>query len=161
MHRFRELGRELFAGKILATPPAGTSVLVQEWFSSGRVVKSLNHLGYLKFDKSRRQRGSPGRIAIAAAGDDRGAVAVVLQLIDILGFDATDAGTLKGGLALQPGGRMFGAGHSAKELSNLFRARSSNSRVKKNLRSKSVRLRPTSDAATRPPGPLPAAPKDA
>ena len=40
MHRFRELGRELFAGKILATPPAGTSVLVQEWFSSARVVKA-------------------------------------------------------------------------------------------------------------------------
>jgi len=40
MHRFRELGRELFAGKILATAPAGTSVLVQEWFSSARVVKA-------------------------------------------------------------------------------------------------------------------------
>jgi 8-hydroxy-5-deazaflavin:NADPH oxidoreductase len=137
MHRFRELPRELFAGKILvdamnhwdeidgvdeqlATAPAGTSMLVQEWFSSARVVKSLNHLGYFKLDKSRRPPSTPGRIAIAAAGDDRAAVAAVLQLIDTLGFDGIDAGGLEAGLALQPGGPVFGAGHSAKELSNLL-----------------------------------------
>jgi predicted dinucleotide-binding enzyme len=37
-----------------------------------------------------------------------------------LGFDAVDAGNLASGLALQPGGPIFGAGHSAKELSNLL-----------------------------------------
>jgi len=137
MHRFRELGRELFAGKILvdamnyweeidgvdeqlATASAGTSMVVQEWFSSTRVVKSLNHLGYFKFEKSRRPPGTPGRIAMAAAGNDRAAVAAVLQLIDTLGFDAVDAGSLEAGLALQPGGPVFGEGHSAKELSNLI-----------------------------------------
>jgi predicted dinucleotide-binding enzyme len=137
MHRFRGLRRDLFAGKILVdamnywdeidgvddrleTAPAGTSTVVQEWFSSARVVKSLNHLGYFKFDKSRRPRGNPDRIAMAAAGDDHAAVAAVLQLIDALGFDAIDAGRLEGGLALQPGGPVFGAGHSAQELSNLL-----------------------------------------
>ena len=137
LHRYRELRRDLFAGKILvdamnywdeidgvegpfATAPAGTSVLVQEWFSSARVVKSLNHLGYFKFEKSRRPHGTPGRIGMAAAGNDPSAVAAVLQLIDILGFDAVDAGKLESGLALQPGGPIFGAGHSAEELSNLL-----------------------------------------
>jgi predicted dinucleotide-binding enzyme len=137
MHRFRELPRDLFAGKVLvdamnywdeidgvdeelATAPAGTSAVVQEWFSSARVVKSLNHLGYFKFEKSRRPRGTPGRIAIAAAGSDRAAVAVVLQLIDRLGFEAVDAGGLEAGLALQPDGPVFGAGHSAEELSTLL-----------------------------------------
>ncbi len=137
MHRFRGLRRDLFAGKILVdamnhwdeidgvdeqfeTAPAGTSTLVQEWFSSATVVKSLNHLGYFKFEKSRRPRGAPDRIAIAAAGDDPAAVAAVLQLIDGLGFDAVDAGNLEAGLALQPGGPIFGAGHSAKELTNLL-----------------------------------------
>jgi predicted dinucleotide-binding enzyme len=137
MHRFRGLRRDLFAGKILvdamnywdeidgvdgpfATAPAGTSVLVQEWFSSARVVKSLNHLGYFKFEKSRRPRGAPDRIAMAAAGDDPAAVAAVLQLIDSLGFDAVDAGNLEAGLALQPGGPIFGAGHSARELPSLL-----------------------------------------
>jgi predicted dinucleotide-binding enzyme len=137
MHRFPELRRDLFAGKILvdamnywdeidgvdkqlATAPAGTSMLVQEWFSSARVVKGLNHLGYFKFDKSRRQPGTPGRIAMAAAGNDRAAIAAVLQLIDTLGFDAVDAGRLEAGLALQPGGPVFGAGHSAKELASIL-----------------------------------------
>jgi predicted dinucleotide-binding enzyme len=137
MHRFRELRRDLFAGKILvdamnywdeidgvdeqlAAAPAGTSTLVQEWFSSARVVKSLNHLGYFKFEKSRRPSGAPDRIAMAAAGNDPAAVAAVLQLVDTLGFDPIDAGRLEAGLALQPGGRVFGAGHSAKELSNLL-----------------------------------------
>ncbi len=137
MHRFQDLRRDLFAGKILvdamnywdeidgvdgpfATAPAGTSTLVQEWFSSARVVKSLNHLGYFKFEKSRRPRGAADRIAMAAAGDDPAAVAEVLQLIDDLGFDAVDAGNLESGLALQPGGPIFGAGNSAKELSKLL-----------------------------------------
>jgi predicted dinucleotide-binding enzyme len=137
MHRFRELPRDLFAGKILvdamnyweeidgvdeelATAPTGTSVLVQDWFSSARVVKSLNQLGYFKFEKSRRPRGTPGRLAMAAAGDDRAAVAAVLQLIDRLGFDAVDAGGLEDGLALQPDGPVFGVGHSAEELTNLL-----------------------------------------
>jgi 8-hydroxy-5-deazaflavin:NADPH oxidoreductase len=137
LHRFRELRRDLFSGKILvdamnywdeidgvdgpfATAPAGTSVLVQERFPSARVVKSLNHLGYFKFEKSRLPKDTQGRIAIAAAGDDRAAVAAVLELIDTLGFDPVDAGNLQHGLALQPGGPVFGAGHSAEELSNLL-----------------------------------------
>jgi 8-hydroxy-5-deazaflavin:NADPH oxidoreductase len=137
MHRIRALPRDLFAGKILvdamnywdeidgvdedlATAPAGTSLLVQEWFASARVVKSLNHLGYFKFEKSRRPPGTPGRIAIAAAGDDRAAVSAVLHLIDRLGFDAVAAGGLEAGLALQPDGPVFGVGHSAEEMSNLL-----------------------------------------
>ncbi len=80
MHRFRDLPGDLFAGKILvdamnyweeidgidedlATAPMGTSVVVQQHFPSARVVKSLNHLGYFKFDQGRRPRarriGSP------------------------------------------------------------------------------------------------------
>jgi predicted dinucleotide-binding enzyme len=137
MHRIRQLRRDLFAGKILvdamnywdeidgvdgpfATAPGGTSTLVQEWFPSARVVKSLNHLGYFKFEKSRRPRGTPGRIGMAAAGNDRSAVAAVIELIDTLGFDPVDAGNLESGMALQPGGPVFGAGHSAEELSNLL-----------------------------------------
>src|SRR5438128_12612137 len=85
MHRFRELPRDLFAGKILidamnyweeidgvdqelATAPAGTSILVQERFPSARVVKSLNHITYYKFDEGRRPHGAPGRIANGVGG---------------------------------------------------------------------------------------------
>lgn len=137
MHRFRELPRDLFAGKILidamnyweeidgvdeelATAPVGTSAVVQARFPSARVVKSLNQLGYYEFETGRRPRGAPGRIAIAAAGDDRAAVAAVMQLIDRLGFDAIDAGALEAGRALQPDGSTFGASYSADELTNLL-----------------------------------------
>jgi predicted dinucleotide-binding enzyme len=47
-------------------------------------------------------------------------VTEVLQLIDGLGFDAVDAGGLQAGLALQPDGPVFGAGHHAEELSRFF-----------------------------------------
>jgi hypothetical protein len=137
MHRFRELPRDLFASKILidamnyweeidgvdeelATAPAGTSVVVQERFPSARLVKSLNHITYYKFDEGRRPHGAPGRIAMAAAGDDRAAVAAVMQLIDRLGFDGVDAGPLKAGRTLEPDGPVFGVSFSADELSSLL-----------------------------------------
>jgi predicted dinucleotide-binding enzyme len=136
MHRFRELPHDLFAGKILVdamnyweeidgadeeltTAPCGTSVVVQEWFQSSRVVKSLNHLGYFKFEKGRRPRGAPDRLALAAAGNDPDALEAVLQFIDRLGFDAVEVGSLNAGVALQPDGPAFGIAHSAEQLSNL------------------------------------------
>jgi predicted dinucleotide-binding enzyme len=136
-HRFRELARDLFAGKIvidamnywepidgvdeeLATAPAGTSVIVQAWFPSARVVKSLNHLGYHELEAARRASGAADRAAIAAAGDEPGAVFAVLELIDRLGFDAVDAGPLEAGRALEPDGPAFGVVYSASELSNLL-----------------------------------------
>jgi predicted dinucleotide-binding enzyme len=84
------------------------------------VVKSLNHITYYQFDADRRPHGAPGRIAIAAAGDDRAAVAAVMQLIDRLGFDAVDAGPLAAGPALEPNRSVFGASYSADQLSNLL-----------------------------------------
>jgi 8-hydroxy-5-deazaflavin:NADPH oxidoreductase len=136
-HRFRELPRDLFAGKILidamnywepvdgvneelAAAADGTSMVVQERFPSARVVKSLNQLGYHELEEHRRPQGSPDRIAIGAAGDDRLAVRAVMRLIERLGFDAVDAGPLENGLALQPDGSPFAVTHSASELSDLI-----------------------------------------
>jgi 8-hydroxy-5-deazaflavin:NADPH oxidoreductase len=135
-HRFRELPRDMFAGKILidamnywepvdgvddelAAAPAGTSMVVQERFTSARVVKSLNQLGYHELDELRRSKGAPNRIAIGAAGDDRVAVRAVMRLIDRLGFDAVDAGPLANGKALEPDRSPFAITYSADELSKL------------------------------------------
>jgi predicted dinucleotide-binding enzyme len=136
-HRFRELPRDLFAGKILidamnywepidgvdeelAAAAGGTSMVVQERFPSARVVKSLNQLGYHELDENRRPQDAPDRIAIGVAGDDRVAVRAVMRLIDRLGFDAVDGGPLENGLALQPDGSPFAVTHSAAELSSLI-----------------------------------------
>ena len=135
-HRFRELPRDLFAGKILidamnywepvdgddpelAAAADGTSKVVQDRFRSARVVKSLNQLGYHQLEGAQRPKGAPDRIAIGAAGDDRLAVAKVKRLLDRLGFDPVDAGPLKNGLALEPDGSPIAITYSADQLSKL------------------------------------------
>ena len=136
-HRFRELPRDRFDGKILvdamnywepvdgadpelAAAADGTSTVVQQRFASARVVKSLNQLGYHELDEHRQPRGAPDRIAIASAGDDSAAVAAVMRLIDRLGFDAVDAGPLDDGLALEPDGSPFAVTYTADELATLL-----------------------------------------
>lgn len=136
-HRFRELPRDLFDAKILidamnywepidgvneelASAPRGTSALVQEWFASARVVKGFNQLGYHEIDEDRRPSGEKGRIAVAVAGDDAAAVATVMRLIDDLGFDALNVGSLDAGVALQPDGLVFGVALTARDLSALL-----------------------------------------
>ena len=139
-HRFRELSRDRFAGKILidamnywepvdgddpelTTAADGTSTIVQQHFPSARVVKSLNQLGYHQLEENLRPKGTPNRIAIAAAGDDRLAVRRVMRLIDRLGFDPVDAGPLSNGLALEPDGSPIATTYSADQLSKLVSRR--------------------------------------
>ena len=135
-HRFRELPPDLFAGKILidamnywepvdgiddelASADTGTSVIVQSHFPSARVVKSLNQLGYHELEELRRPPGSPDRIAVGAAGADRLAVRTVMRLIDRLGFDPVDVGSIENGVALEPDGSPFAVTYTADELSGL------------------------------------------
>jgi predicted dinucleotide-binding enzyme len=68
-----------------------------------------------RFDVSRSETGGR-RLGIVGAGDDRAAVAAVMQLIDRLGFDTVDAGPLEAGLELEPDGPVFGLSSSADEL---------------------------------------------
>jgi hypothetical protein len=138
-HRFRELAPDLFAEKILidamnywepadgidhelASADAGTSVIVQSHFPSARVVKSLNQLGYHELEELRRPPGSPDRIAVGAAGADHLAVRTVMRLIDRLGFDPVDVGSLENGVALEPDGSPFAVTYTADELSGLVAA---------------------------------------
>jgi 8-hydroxy-5-deazaflavin:NADPH oxidoreductase len=135
-HRFRELPRNLFAGKILidamnywqpvdgddpelAGAADGTSVIVQEHFRGARVVKSLNQLGYHQLEENLRPKGAPDRIAIGAAGDDLAAVSAVMQLVDRLGFDPVNAGPLENGVALEPDGSPMATTYSADRLTML------------------------------------------
>ena len=143
-HRFRELPRDLFAGKILidamnywqpvdgddpelTTAPGGTSTIVQGRFSSARVVKSLNQLGYHQLEETHRAKGEPDRIAVGAAGDDRLAVRKVMRLLDRLGFDPVDAGPLTNGSALEPDGSPIAVTYGADQLSKLVSLRTARS----------------------------------
>src|SRR5437588_10737625 len=66
------------------------------------VVKAFNNLYAEHLYKLGRPPGSPGRIALSVAGDDLAAKAVVLRLIDELGFDGVDAGGLDESWPQQP-----------------------------------------------------------
>jgi len=55
-----------------------------------------------------RPTGAPGRIALPDACDDPRAKAIVLKLIDELGFDAVDAGSIDDSWRQQPGTPVYG-----------------------------------------------------
>ena len=53
--------------------------------------------------------GTDGRIALPVAGDDADAKAVVMELVDSLGFDSVDDGGLDDSWRQQPGTPVYGA----------------------------------------------------
>ena len=72
------------------------------------VVKAFNNIYALHLLKKGRPAGSPKRIALPVASDDKAAKAVVLKLVDELGFDGVDAGGLDDSWRQQPGTPVYG-----------------------------------------------------
>jgi 8-hydroxy-5-deazaflavin:NADPH oxidoreductase len=73
------------------------------------VIKAFNTIYAQHLLELGRPAGAPGRIALPVAGDDKAAKAVVLKLIDELGFDGVDAGGLDDSWKQQPGTPVYGA----------------------------------------------------
>jgi len=67
-----------------------------------QVIKAFNNIYADHLLRMGRPKGTPGRIALPVAGDDPTAKALVLKLIDELGFDGVDAGTLEESWRQQP-----------------------------------------------------------
>jgi predicted dinucleotide-binding enzyme len=72
------------------------------------VIKVFNTIYARHLLERGRPAGTPGRIALPVAGDDARAKAVVLGLVDQLGFDPVDAGTLDESWRQQPGSPVYG-----------------------------------------------------
>ncbi len=66
------------------------------------VVKAFNNIYARHLLELGRPAGTPGRIALPVAGDNEAAKAIVLRLIDELGFDGVDAGGLDESWRQQP-----------------------------------------------------------
>lgn len=66
------------------------------------VVKAFNNIRSGSLAKGGKPKGTPGRIALPVAGDDPRAKAVVSRLIEELGFDPIDAGSLDESWRQQP-----------------------------------------------------------
>ncbi len=73
------------------------------------VVKAFNTMYAQHLLERGRGADQPGRLAIPVAGDDASAKAKVLELINDLGFDGIDAGTLADSWKQQPGTPVYGA----------------------------------------------------
>jgi predicted dinucleotide-binding enzyme len=67
------------------------------------VVKVFNNIYARHLLERGLPAGTPGRLALPVAGDDAAAKATVLRLVDELGFDPIDAGSLDDSWRQQPG----------------------------------------------------------
>ncbi|MFS8651053.1 MAG: NAD(P)-binding domain-containing protein [Caldibacillus sp.] len=67
------------------------------------VIKAFNTIWYKNLLEKGRPKGDPNRLALPVAGDDEKQKKIVMDLIDELGFDPVDSGTLSESWRQQPG----------------------------------------------------------
>jgi predicted dinucleotide-binding enzyme len=90
-----------------------SSELLQAHLPGVRVVKAFNAILWSRLRDEGRPAGDPERLGIPISGDDEEGKRTVAELIDEIGFDAVDAGTLaEGGRKHQPGNPNTGDLHT-------------------------------------------------
>lgn len=99
------------------------------------VVKTFNNIYADHLLRLGRPKSDPKRIALPVAGDDPKAKQRVIDLIDELGFDGVDAGTIDESWRQQPGTPVYAMDHDIpgvrKALSQANRERTPEWRAKK------------------------------
>lgn len=93
-----------------------TAELLQARLPGSKVVKAFNHIHAAHLTEHGQPRGTPGRRALAIAGDDAAAKAAVGELIDRFGFDVVDLGPLAEGWRIQRDTPGYGPRRTADEL---------------------------------------------
>ncbi len=84
------------------------------------VVKAFNGIYADHLLTEGKPAGDPARRALPVAGDDAAAKARVIALLDEIGFDGVDAGTLAESWRQQPGTPVYGAAAGADEVRTLL-----------------------------------------
>ncbi|NVB77849.1 MAG: NAD(P)-binding domain-containing protein [Kofleriaceae bacterium] len=132
--RVPELPKDLFAGVPASVPvidtgnyypqhrdgriadiEAGTTESRWVAHQIGRpVIKAFNNIYASHLLDNGRPKGSANRIALPVAGDDPAAKAIVMKLVDEIGFDPVDAGTLDESWRQQPGTPVYTADRDVK-----------------------------------------------
>jgi 8-hydroxy-5-deazaflavin:NADPH oxidoreductase len=80
------------------------------------VVKVLNSIVYKAFAEAGRPMGSIDRVALPISGDNPKSKEIVAQLIDRIGFDSVDAGTIAESWRQQPGSPVYCINPTKEEL---------------------------------------------
>jgi len=86
------------------------------WVASqlGRpVLKAFNNIYAEHLISAAKAAGAPGRVALPYAGDDAAAKRTLAELIESIGFDAIDTGTLAESWRQQPGTPVYGTDFDA------------------------------------------------
>jgi predicted dinucleotide-binding enzyme len=98
-----------------------SSELLQAHLEGAQVVKAFNAIQWTHLRDDGRPAGDPGRLGIPISSDDEEAKRTVAELIDQIGFDPVDAGTLAdGGRKQQPGAPGYTQGVPTSELRALL-----------------------------------------
>jgi predicted dinucleotide-binding enzyme len=99
-----------------AIDPIEKGTTESRWVSDqlGRpVVKVFNNIYAQHLLERGKPKGTAGRIALPVAGDDKRAKDVVIRLLDELGFDGVDAGSLDESWRQQPATPVYGTDFDA------------------------------------------------
>lgn len=101
----------------------GSSELTARQLPEARVVKAFNTIYFVRLRDEGRPRGTPDRQVIFLAGDDDGAKATVAALIDDIGFDTIDTGSLAvGGRRQQPGTPLYNRPLNREEAEEILKS---------------------------------------
>lgn len=95
------------------------------WISKqlGRpIFKAFNSIMYYALANLGRPQGAAGRIALPVSGDDEGGKAVVMGLIDDMGFDPVDGGSLAESWRQQPSTPAYACDYDAETTLRGIRA---------------------------------------
>jgi predicted dinucleotide-binding enzyme len=93
-----------------------SSELLQRHLPASTVVKAFNHIQAAQIVSARSAPGTANRRALLVAGDDAAAKQRVADLIDAIGFDVVDLGTLADSWRIEPGTPGYGAEDDAEQL---------------------------------------------
>ena len=91
---YQQLREAIATGRLSAGAQLPPSRLLAEHFTHSKVIKVFNAIFAADITDHARPHGAPDRRALPVAGDDAVAKAQVITLLDELGFDAVDAGSL-------------------------------------------------------------------
>ncbi|GAB6257306.1 MULTISPECIES: NAD(P)-binding domain-containing protein [Peribacillus] len=71
-----------------------TTQWVSEHFPGARIVKAFNNIMMNEFDEYARPKGAVQRFALPVCSDDNEAKVLIMNIIEDLGYDAYDAGSI-------------------------------------------------------------------